>query len=228
MRYTAVFLDWDDTLWDFRANAYISLQEMYAKYQLEQFFESFDHFFRLYAFRNKQLWELYGSNKITKEELHRERFQYPFVQVKALNEKLSAQIGDDFLMTTTTKKELIPYAKELVIYLAERYPLTIISNGFSEVQYRKIQGSGLASYFKHIVLSETAGAQKPDPAIFALALETNRISAQAAIMIGDNYDTDIQGAKNSGIDQIYYCPHSLEGQTATYMVDNLKTITHIL
>ena len=92
-KYSCVFIDLDDTLWDFRTNAYLSLQDMYAKYELKRYFGSFEHFFRLYTFRNKQLWERYNRNEITKEYLHKERFLYPFRQVQAkTSEEFSEEI----------------------------------------------------------------------------------------------------------------------------------------
>lgn len=229
--YTTVFIDWDDTLWDFHANAYASLSDMFVKYKLSQYFGTFEHFMRLYTFRNKQLWDKYGRNEITKEFLHKERFLYPFRQVNApTTEEFSATIGNDFLMTTTTKTRLVPFAKDLLEYLAPKYALSVLSNGFSEVQYRKIHASGLESYFKHVILSEQVGVQKPDAKMFEYALAQNGSTAQQTIMIGDNYATDIIGAKNCGIAQIYFYPQptmSADVQ-ATFIVKSLNEITKIL
>ena len=229
-KYTCVFIDLDDTLWDFKTNAYLSLQDVYAKYELKRYFSSFEHFFRLYTFRNKQLWDRYNRNEITKEYLHKERFLYPFRQVHAAtSEEFSETIGHDFLMTTTTKPHLIPFAKELLAYLQPKYRLSLLSNGFSEVQYRKINHSHLGRFFDHIILSEDVGFQKPDKRFFDFALKQNHIQAHEAIMIGDNPETDIAGAQNSGIDQILYQPNT--GNTdiqATFTVKSLEEITKIL
>lgn len=229
-KYTCVFIDLDDTLWDFRTNAYLSLQDMYAKYELKRYFGSFEHFFRLYTFRNKQLWERYNRNEITKEYLHKERFLYPFRQVHAnTTEDFSEKIGHDFLMTTTTKPHLIPFAKELLEYLQPKYRLSLVSNGFSEVQHRKISNSHLDHFFDHIILSEDVGCQKPDKRFFDFVLQQNNVPADEAIMIGDNPETDIAGARNSGIDQILYHPNTLKTEIqATFTVKSLEEITKIL
>lgn len=229
-KYTCVFIDLDDTLWDFKTNAYLSLQDVYAKHELKRYFSSFEHFFSLYTFRNKQLWDHYNRNEISKEYLHKERFLYPFRQVRAAtSEEFSETIGHDFLMTTTTKPHLIPFAKELLAYLQPKYRLSLLSNGFSEVQYRKINHSHLGRFFDRIILSEDVGFQKPDKRFFDFALKQNRIQAHEAIMVGDNPETDIAGAQNSGIDQILYQPNT--GKTdiqATFTVKSLEEITKIL
>jgi putative hydrolase of the HAD superfamily len=126
---------------------------------------------------------------------------------------------------------LIPDADKMVKTLAAYYPLTIVSNGFVESQYLKMRKSGLEPYFTHVVLSEEVGAQKPNPKIFEEALRINGISAAEALMIGDSYTSDVQGAKAAGIDQMWLRRTDTpltEGQTATYIVNTYRQITDIL
>ena len=124
----------------------------------------------------------------------------------------------------------MPDAIKVLDYLKNKYPLTIISNGFREVQYKKINSSGIQHYFTHIVLSEEADASKTDPRIFKHALQLNNALAHEAIMIGDSYDADIRGAKNTGIDQIYFPlnGHHKENQPATYKISRLMELKNIL
>lgn len=77
MKYKNLFFDLDDTLWAFSANARDTFEEMYYKYKLDAFFDSFEHFYSLYQRRNIELWMEYGNGQITKEELNRQRFLYP-------------------------------------------------------------------------------------------------------------------------------------------------------
>jgi len=205
--YKYVFIDLDDTLWDFHSNAKSSLQEIYEDKNLGQYFDSFEQYFSLYAKRNIELWEEYGKGTISKEELSLERFRHPLIQVGVDNSALAEQIGRDYLDLLPTRTALMPYAKELLDYLYPKYPLTIISNGFIEVQYKKLQSCNLEHYFAHIVLSEAAKALKPDKRIFEYALQLNEAKACEAIMIGDSYEADICGARNAGIDQVYFSQH---------------------
>lgn len=191
--YKHVFIDLDDTIWDFHANAKLSLQEVYENRNLNRYFEDFEHFFIIYAKRNLELWEMYGKGEISKEFLMVERFRHPLALMGVDNDELAIQIGDEFLDILPTKTMLVPYAIELLDYLFPKYSLTIISNGFVEVQYKKLRSSNIEHYFSHIVLSEAAGALKPDKRIFEYALELNNAIASETVMIGDSYAADIVG-----------------------------------
>jgi putative hydrolase of the HAD superfamily len=228
--YKHVFIDLDDTLWDFHANARESLIEVFEQRKLEKYFDDFDHFFQIYAKRNLELWELYGKGEISKDYLQLERFRHPLVQVGVDNDVLAEQIGTQFLDILPTKTILMPYAIELLEYLSPKYPLTIVSNGFVEVQYRKLRATNLEHYFSHVVLSEAAGALKPDKRIFEYALSLNNGTPAETIMIGDSYEADIIGAANAGIDQIFLnLGHTKSKEIkTTYQIKHLNEILSIL
>ena len=229
--YKYVFIDLDDTLWDFHANAKSSLHEIYEQKNLGQFFDSFEQYFNLYAKRNIELWEEYGKGTISKAELSLERFQHPLIQVGVDNAPLAKQIGDEYLALLPSRTMLVPYAMELLDYLAPKYPLTIVSNGFVEVQYKKLHSCNIGHYFAHVVLSEAAQALKPDKRIFEYALQLNNATASETIMIGDSYEADIVGARNANINQIYFQPKPNavdKDRVATYQVKSLKEIMNIL
>lgn len=229
--YKYIFIDLDDTIWDFHTNARLSLQDMFEQRKLAQYFADFDEFFQIYAKRNIELWEQYGKGEITKEFLMSERFRYPLSKMGLDDVELAEEIGIQYLDILPTKTTLMPYAKELLDYLYPKYPLTLISNGFVEVQYKKMRSSDIEKYFKHIVLSESAKALKPDKKIFEYALSLNYANKTEAIMIGDSYEADIRGAQNAGIDQIYYPLHPdniQKEQTATLTIRSLKELFDIL
>ena len=229
--YKYIFIDLDDTIWDFHTNARLSLQDMFEQRKLAQYFTDFDEFFQIYAKRNIELWEQYGKGEITKEFLMSERFRYPLSKMGLDDVELAEEIGIQYLDILPTKTTLMPYAKELLDYLYPKYPITLISNGFVEVQYKKMRSSDIEKYFTHIVLSESAKALKPDKKIFEYALSLNNAEKSEAIMIGDSYEADIRGAQNAGIDQIYY-PHNPDNiqkeQTSTYTIRSLKELFDIL
>ena len=141
--------------------------------------------------------------------------------------ELAHKMGDEFLRLTNKYFSVLPGAAEVVRELAKRYPLTIISNGFKEVQYYKFAHSGLADCFAHTIISEEVGINKPQPGIFQIALEKNGVTADEAVMIGDSYSSDIQGAKNAGIDQIWLHEGPTD-ETATFIVPRLNAILDIL
>ena len=237
-KYKAVFLDWDDTIGDFHGAADLALAQMYEKYQLNRYFASLDEFVGLYKPHNLELWAKYGEDKVTKEYLSLDRFLFPLMHGSLYPNGETAQVirlamtmSDDFLALTTAHFSLLEGAEELVRYLAEKYPLTIVTNGFIEVQYEKFDKSGLRDCFAHIVLSEEVGCQKPNPRIFEEALRMNGFQAEDVVMIGDSWNSDIQGAINAGIDQIWIRKSKdplPEGQSATYLVQSLSEVMEIL
>lgn len=239
-QYKAVFIDWDDTIGDFVGAAKRALQEMYDKYKLSDYFASHEEFVSFYKPHNIELWDKYGKDLVTKAFLRVDRFLYPLlhgtkvasqIQSYTALSVLAEQMSEDFLHLTTKYFSLLPGAEELVRYLAKKYPLTVVTNGFIEVQYEKFDKSGLRNCFSHIVLSEEVGCQKPNPRIYEEALRMNGVSAEEAVMIGDSWNSDIQGAINAGIDQIWVrkSQDSLpEGQSATYLVHSLSNVMEIL
>ena len=242
-QYKAVFIDWDDTIGDFIGAAKLALQEMYNKYRLSDYFASHEEFVSLYKPHNIELWDKYGRDIVTKEYLSFDRFFYPLLHGSKGGEKLKAkderqkaatlaeQLSEDFLNMTTAHFSLLEGAEDVVRYLANKYPLTVVTNGFVEVQYEKFDKSGLRDCFTHIVLSEEVGCQKPNPRIFEEALRINGLSAEDVVMIGDSWNSDIQGAINAGIDQIWVTKKqgiTPQEQTSTYIVSTLLDVKNIL
>ncbi len=231
--YKYVFLDLDDTIWDFHANARAVLEEIFEEQNLIRHFINFDEYFGIYKKRNLELWDQYGKGQVTKEFLNVERFRHPLVQKGIDDIKMAERTGVQFLDMLPTKNTLIPFAKELLDYLSAKYPLTIVSNGFVEVQYKKLRNCKLENYFSHVVLSESAGALKPDKRIFEHALELNGAEASETIMIGDSYEADIVGAGNAGIVSLWYNPNQkneTENQLTplTRQISKLEQIIEIL
>lgn len=230
MRYKNLFFDLDDTLWACSLNARDTFEEMYHKYRYERFFDSFEHFYGIYKERNEQLWKEYGEGKVTKDELNRQRFLHPLEAVGWGDAVLAKQFSEDFFTVIPTKKKVMPHAKETLDYLHGRYNLFILSNGFRELQYRKMQSAGLLHYFKQVILSEDLGVMKPWPAIFHFALSATQSTLGQSLMIGDSWDNDIMGAHHVNMHQAFY---NVTDRTTfpfqpTYHIQDLNELTRIL
>ena len=105
----------------------------------------------------------------------------------------------------------------------------ILSNGFIELQSRKMATTGLTKYFRRLVLSDEIGVNKPRPELFEYALKVSGASRESSVMIGDMFETDIAGAANVGIDQIYFDRDGIAGTfEPTYTVTALSDIKNIL
>ncbi|MBZ4651795.1 MAG: noncanonical pyrimidine nucleotidase, YjjG family [Proteiniphilum sp.] len=230
MPYQNLFIDLDDTLWDIHRNGRECLEEIYHDYGYGAFYPTFEEYYNVYMPGNNRLWSLYRQGEIRKEELIVERFLAPVRPFGITDPEYAKRLSDDFLDRTTRKTRLIEGAMELLDYLRPKYRLHILSNGFREVQSRKIENSGLTSYFHKIILSEDAGSNKPHPDMFTYALKSTNSRRDQTVMIGDSWDADIVGARNSRIDQIWFNP---KGEPATdfqptFTVGSLAEIREIL
>lgn len=229
-KYKIIFIDLDDTIYDFAGASRESFRETYDLLGYERFFNSFNHFMSLYEPHNLELWRLYGEGKITKTELNKERYSYPLRMVGIDNQELADTFCREALSRIPTKNKVIPGAIELLEYLYPKYELYILSNGFKELQEHKMQTAGLKKFFKKIILSEDIGVNKPNPELFIHALQVANASTEESIMIGDMFDTDIVGAAGVEIDQIFYNSKGLDKLPfkPTYQVRNLLKIKEIL
>ena len=209
--YKNLFFDLDDTLWAFSENAYDTFLEMYEKHRYSRFFHSFSHFYGLYQQRNSELWVEYAAGKVTKDELNRQRFFYPLQAVGIEDALLAKQFSEDFFAVIPTKSKLMPHAGEVLDYLHGRgYNLYILSNGFRELQRRKMQSAGIARYFRDIFVSERLGADKPSRAFFQACFDAiPDFDPAAAIVVGDSLTSDIRGARNAGLRSCWYDPGDL-------------------
>ena len=204
-RYTTLFIDLDNTLYDFSGNSREAYSIVYTLLGYERWFDSFEHYYTIYEEYNLQLWALYSEGKITKERLNAERYAHPLRVVGVPDaDAVSARFWDEAMKRLPLGQRLMPYAREVLEYLRPRYKLYILSNGFTELQARKMRSAGIDHFFDGVVLSEDIGVNKPNPAIFEHALRVADVSAAEALMIGDNFEVDIEGAQRVGIDQVYY------------------------
>ena len=231
MKYTDILLDLDDTLIDTAANTKITVAEIYRDYNLNEYFESFDSFFSFYHANVSKLWDAYNKGNITKDEIQRERFAVSLKHLNGFTEERIQTINSDYIGRIMKKDVLVEGAMDLLDYLKERYKLHILSNGFTEMQYKKMESARLSlSYFENIILSDVVGVNKPHPDIFAYAVNKAGVEKENIIMIGDNLQTDITGASESGIDQIWYNPDKkpVSCFTPTHTIFALKEIKDIL
>ena len=178
MKYKSLFIDLDDTLWDTYHNNKECLEEVYTAHHFDRYYASFEAFFEIYWPHNNLLWEQYRNNEIDRQTLIIERFRYMLRPLGIEDTKSVLAINNDFLQRTTRKTRLVPGAIELLEYLRPSYRMYILSNGFREVQFKKLCNSGLAPYFKRMILSEDACIQKPHKEIFDFALKNTNSRRQ--------------------------------------------------
>lgn len=230
-KYTDLFIDFDDTIYDTHGNAEIALAELYEEMGLGRYFDRLEDFTVPYWQANVQLWGQYSRGEVTRDYLIVERFRRPLSQGRGLEptREYCLEVSDRFLELCAGKPGVIDGAYELLDYLQSRYRLHLCSNGFHEVQYRKLRASDTMRYFSTVVLSEHAGHNKPSLEYFRYAFQVTGADPATTLMIGDNYKTDILGAAAAGLDTLLFDRWQDPEATAfTYRVDNLRAIKNIL
>jgi len=223
-QYKHLFFDLDHTLWDFDANAKETLTELYSIFELDSRIKiAFEDFYPKYLFHNEVLWDRYHKGLISAEELKWKRMWRTMLDFKIADEPLAKAMSGKFLEILPTKKILFPHTLEILDYLkAKDYGLHLITNGFENTQWSKLNHSGLSSYFTHVITSEGSNSLKPKKEIFDYAMDKASSSLSESIMIGDNLDADIQGAMNAGMDTIF-----VNHINAVTTIKPTYTITHL-
>jgi len=229
MDYKYLFFDLDGTLWDFNANSEDTLLELYTHFHLDQSFEDFHSMRDLFMTLNNRLWQAYREGQIDRERLKWYRFSLLLEEAGIRDETLARELDQFYLSRSPYKTKLISGAMEVLDCLEKSYDLHIITNGFNDVQFKKIENSGLAPFFKTVTTAEHSGHLKPDVHIFKMALDRAGATQAESIMIGDQYHVDVIGARNAGMDQIYLMseeelPEKIE---STFQIGELRGLLEI-
>ena len=226
-----IFFDLDHTLWDFEKNSREAILHLFMEDRLKEACNAeFDTFLPVYETINHTLWQQYGLQQTTKEELRYQRFYKTFLHFNYDNVDLARRWADDYLTISPYKTHLIEGAIDVLTYLQEKnYILHIITNGFKEVQHIKLEHSKLRNYFRQVIISEDHGVNKPDVRIFELARDLSQAQQEECIMIGDNYDADIMGALNANWKAIYLSSVPQQNTNLNfYQISKLTELKHLL
>lgn len=228
--YKHIFFDLDHTLWDYEKNSNEALGELFIKYQLNKLgISDNQHFNSCFEKVNHSLWSEFNKNKISRDTIREQRFLRILNQFDIDDQDLSNKLSDEYLMLCPTKPHLMPYTLEVLDYLKENYQLHILTNGFNDVQKIKLENSKLQAYFSTVVTSDSAGYKKPMSSIFKFAIDAANAKKHESIMIGDNLQTDILGARNFGMDTVYFNPKKEKHKSSvTHEIDCLSSLKSIL
>ncbi|MFQ5919499.1 MAG: HAD family hydrolase [Thermoplasmata archaeon] len=116
---------------------------------------------------------------------------------------LARQVAATYRTDRLESIELYPETREVLDALFGDYALGIISNGPGEIQWAKVEKFRLRPYFPTIVISGEVGTEKPEAAIFRLALEGVNGEAETSAHVGDHPRADVQGARGAGLTSIW-------------------------
>ena len=222
-----IIFDLDYTLWDFNRNSKETLELLFKKHSIaENLKTTFHRFLDQYYTSTNALWLQYDNQEITKQELRDLRFPKVFSFFKFVDDSLAKEIEDSYLKICPNKTHLIDGAKSLLDYLvSKKYTIHLLTNGFKDIQHKKLIASNINHYFENIVTSECSGYSKPDKRAFEYLLSKIDGDKNECIMIGDNLQSDIEGSTRIGMCNIYLNPEkSIHEKHPTFEVQSLQEI----
>lgn len=201
--YRYILFDLDRTLWDFDTNAKNNVSRLLDVYGFSLIDK--DLFYEKYDAINHKLWAAYEKGELSKDLLRSERFYRTFLEFGTDNREIATEFGEEYLNTMPLQTALMPHAMEVLEALYKNgVKMAIISNGFKEVQYKKLDNCNISRFFDAVMISEEQGVHKPSPVIFKRALNAIGGEKSLALMVGDDFMNDIEGAMIFGIDQFFY------------------------
>jgi putative hydrolase of the HAD superfamily len=200
----AVLFDLDDTLFDHRHCARSALAGVR---RLHGCFDRFDDA-QLEQAHGRILEELHvevlaGRLDLDSARVERFRRLYDHAGVDAgteLAERAAAAYRDHYVRARAP----VPGAIPLLARVRERAAVVIVTNNLLQEQKAKLRACGLDRYVDVLVVSEEAGVSKPDARIFTLALTRAGVDASAAVMVGDSWTNDIEGARRLGMRAVWF------------------------
>ena len=223
---TDVFFDLDHTLWDFERNSALTYQQLFLDFDLEV---DLDSFLGHYVPLNLLFWKAFREGRISKEKLRYERLKTVFDRMELrVSDRQINYLSEAYIDNLSLHTHLLPNCMEILEYLHKSYKMHIITNGFEEVQTRKLLNSGISHYFRTVVNSDRAGVKKPDQRIFNMAIKAAGIRPESGVMIGDSLEADIRGARAVGLQALHFNVHNDPSHAVCPVILELKEIKRYL
>ncbi len=223
-----IYFDLDDTLLDHKKAEQFGLADVHRHFaEFESI--SLEKLIDTYHLINKGLWEEYGRGEIDRHILHRRRFEETFIEL-GIDPSLYQEAGKVYMNYYRNHWEWIDGAEETYEKIASRYPVGIITNGFAETQWMKIEQFGFKETARQIVISEEVGVMKPHPKIFDHATELVGVSRNNILYVGDSFTSDVNGGIKAGWKVAWYKsnPTELEAILPDLCFDEFDTLMKAL
>ena len=203
-----VFLDLDDTIFDFRAAERIAICEALSEMGVVPTEEIISRYSEI----NSSFWKMLERGEITREELLWRRFEQLYSELGlSVSAKETQRV---YIRRLAFACPFIDGAPELLDVLCREYSLYAVSNGTASVQDERIARSDIGRYFKEIFISERIGANKPDKIFFDRCFSAiEGFSKENAIIVGDSLTSDVLGGRNAGILTCLFNPKGTIKQT---------------
>lgn len=207
-----VYFDLDDTLLDHRQAERDALADVHAAFP-----DAFDDVTarrvqEVYHHHNEPLWERYADGEIEKRQLKRLRFEQ-LLETLAVDSVEPERVGAHYIERYTHHWTPTDGALDTFARVADRFPVGLLTNGFSETQHAKVERFPvLAERSDAVVVSEETGFLKPDARVFAHAAAEAGADPAETLYVGNSLRSDVKGGLNAGWQVAWYTPHGLNGE----------------
>jgi putative hydrolase of the HAD superfamily len=201
----AVLFDLDETLFDHRNSSEAWIRALQDRWVPLQTFAMAD----LYARHHRFLNEIHPSvlaGTVTKEESRvlRMRRLLESAGISPTEPEIRESLALAAPVYRAARRPIAGVPAVLKALRASGLRLGIVTNNEVAEQVDKLAACGLTELVDAVVISQEAGFIKPDPRIFAVALERTGARAETTVMVGDSWEADVQGALASGIRAVWF------------------------
>ena len=194
MKFEFLFLDLDDTIFDFAATERKAISRLLQDVGVIPT----EEIIHRYHVINLAHWKMLERGELTRDELGTRRFDALFGE---LGVAVSTQECErSYRKYLSEGDDLLPGAAVALAQLHKKYRLFAATNSTAPVQMGRLTKTGLGQYFEKLFISEEIGASKPSLAFFQRAFDQiPDFDRERALMVGDSLTSDIQGGINAGI-----------------------------
>jgi YjjG family noncanonical pyrimidine nucleotidase len=196
----ALFIDFNDTIVDYDKNEYLALNKLFSNELRDEV--ELSEVINQFRTINIELWKKYQRNEISTLALRVLRFQHlsNFFNFRNSPEILSTKYLELFRKNPVIIDGAVNFLKYVKF---NDIKVAIVTNGFKDTQKSRIDNLNISKYIDFLITSEDVGKPKPFKDIFHVSLEKFGLTKNHVVMIGDNVETDIEGAINSEIVSIH-------------------------
>ena len=223
MKYRAVLIDIDDTLFDFRKSSFEALVQTFSEIGRTFTWEDMPK----YEVYNNKMWRMFELGEIEKSEIFERRFReyFDFAGIEAD----IPWFNRTYLHNLAEGRNFKPHAEELLQALHGKYKVFVVTNGDTYAQERRLDLSGFRPYFDGVFISEQMGVQKPRKEFFDKVFETvGEEYRTCSLMVGDSLSSDMQGGRNAGIPTCFYGSPEKADERCDYVITDLLGLLPIL
>ena len=231
MTIKGIFFDLDNTIWDFSASSKKALEAVYQKY-LAGLGVDREAWLISYRIHNEALWQAYREGRESAENVKHLRFHHSFAQVGLeMRCSQSQGVATFFLEAIVKNTVLFPLVGETLLRLKEHYMLGVITNGFA-ASLDRLNALGLGGLFSVFVTAEEAGRPKPHQGIFIRAANLAGFLPHQVIYVGDDYESDVVGAKAAGMGTVLFNHKHMDlsaaGDPPDYIIQDFSQLIELL